>query len=36
MTPKPKCHIPDWLCRSTILSHLGPPLCPHSFVSGNS
>ncbi|KAI5323549.1 hypothetical protein L3X38_032621 [Prunus dulcis] len=26
----------DPLRRSTILSALGPPLCPHDFVSGNS
>ncbi|CAL8163871.1 unnamed protein product [Prunus armeniaca] len=26
----------DRLRRSTILSALGPPLCPHGFVSGNS
>ncbi|KAI5347550.1 hypothetical protein L3X38_000437 [Prunus dulcis] len=26
----------DRLCRSTILSALGPPLCPHGFVSGSS
>ncbi|KAI5311311.1 hypothetical protein L3X38_000035 [Prunus dulcis] len=26
----------DQLRRSTILSALGPPLCPHDFVSGNS
>ncbi|KAI5339519.1 hypothetical protein L3X38_018791 [Prunus dulcis] len=29
-------HSWDWLRRSTILSALGPPLCPHSFVSGSS
>ncbi|KAI5334779.1 hypothetical protein L3X38_024912 [Prunus dulcis] len=26
----------DRLRRSTILSALGPPLCPHGFVSGSS
>ncbi|KAI5351920.1 hypothetical protein L3X38_004811 [Prunus dulcis] len=31
-----KCHTPDRLRRSTILSALGLPHCPHGFVSGSS